>query len=648
MPDRIIIILQHFRIILICTVLCIQSVPQCVSAQTSWPAEAGTHTIRLKFGLQRATPAVWDGSITLTGGRVLWAEGWQFEEDDAIIASDRWKLSTRLSRFSDSRHQPWQRPALTPVKHLRSNGVDLHISAPSGRFSARVQTEQGTFSFESEGRHTGDRIQGLNGDAEVVFLPPTYRFGAEEDADDYPTVLIDSRGRRWIAWVAFRDDGDRILAATLDALDTPTVISGTHTDNFRTAMGEDDTGGIWVTWTAKQDGRWNIYGSRFAGAAWAKPQALTDGMGPDIFHKLCRDAEGRLWLAWQGHTKTDSDIFARYLHEGVWSEPVRISTSDANDWEPAITADSKGAVWFAWDTYEKGDYDIHVRQWKNGTLEPVRALTSAREMQVRPSIVCDSEDRLWVAWEEAGVNWGKDWSSMRFTYGGEGLYAGRRINTVIMDGENILEPAEQLEAAMQPEFSRYQQMPQLFDDKQGGMWMGFRVRAWHVANVRNNWGNPGSWQMMLSRYEGGRWSPPMALPLSNGRGDVRLSGSVSAEGSLLLCYAADGRLMTRQARPQSWQLTTARISIPSRAAPFLLQEYQEETIPYGRVHAQESVDVSRIQDYVYSVYNHTYRIYRGDLHRHTDISNDGIGDGSLLDLFRYARDCRCHGLCPRG
>jgi len=33
-----------------------------------------------------------------------------------------------------------------------------------------------------------------------------------------------------------------------------------------------------------------------------------------------------------------------------------------------------------------------------------------------------------------------------------------------------------------------------------------------------------------------------------------------------------------------------------------------------------------------------YRIARGDLHRHTDISADGIGDGSLLDLYRYALD----------
>ena len=34
----------------------------------------------------------------------------------------------------------------------------------------------------------------------------------------------------------------------------------------------------------------------------------------------------------------------------------------------------------------------------------------------------------------------------------------------------------------------------------------------------------------------------------------------------------------------------------------------------------------------------TYRIYRGDTHRHTEFSFDGNNDGSLLDAYRYALD----------
>jgi hypothetical protein len=56
------------------------------------------------------------------------------------------------------------------------------------------------------------------------------------------------------------------------------------------------------------------------------------------------------------------------------------------------------------------------------------------------------------------------------------------------------------------------------------------------------------------------------------------------------------------------------------------------------VHPREQEQVARIRNYKIEVSGKTYHIYRGDLHRHTDISLDGMGDGSLMDLHRYAID----------
>jgi hypothetical protein len=56
------------------------------------------------------------------------------------------------------------------------------------------------------------------------------------------------------------------------------------------------------------------------------------------------------------------------------------------------------------------------------------------------------------------------------------------------------------------------------------------------------------------------------------------------------------------------------------------------------VHPQETEQVARIRGYKVRAGGKTYRIYRGDLHRHTDLSVDGMGDGSLTDLHRYALD----------
>jgi hypothetical protein len=45
-----------------------------------------------------------------------------------------------------------------------------------------------------------------------------------------------------------------------------------------------------------------------------------------------------------------------------------------------------------------------------------------------------------------------------------------------------------------------------------------------------------------------------------------------------------------------------------------------------------------IRDYRIRAGGTEYRILRGDLHRHTSLSTDGVGDGSLWDFYRYALD----------
>ena len=52
-------------------------------------------------------------------------------------------------------------------------------------------------------------------------------------------------------------------------------------------------------------------------------------------------------------------------------------------------------------------------------------------------------------------------------------------------------------------------------------------------------------------------------------------------------------------------------------------------------HPDEASQVARIRNYTIESAGRKYHIYRGDLHRHTDISGDGIGDGSLMDLHRW-------------
>jgi len=61
--------------------------------------------------------------------------------------------------------------------------------------------------------------------------------------------------------------------------------------------------------------------------------------------------------------------------------------------------------------------------------------------------------------------------------------------------------------------------------------------------------------------------------------------------------------------------------------------------------------VARIRRYRASIGGKTWRIVRGDIHRHTDISWDGNRDGSLDDSYRYALDAAAFdylGVCDHG
>ena len=54
--------------------------------------------------------------------------------------------------------------------------------------------------------------------------------------------------------------------------------------------------------------------------------------------------------------------------------------------------------------------------------------------------------------------------------------------------------------------------------------------------------------------------------------------------------------------------------------------------------AKERDDVAQCRTARTTVWGKEVRIFRGEFHRHTEISSDGGGDGLLLDMWRYALD----------
>ena len=81
-----------------------------------------------------------------------------------------------------------------------------------------------------------------------------------------------------------------------------------------------------------------------------------------------------------------------------------------------------------------------------------------------------------------------------------------------------------------------------------------------------------------------------------------------------------------------------RLDLSGEVLAAQLEGYQEIEEPIKPYHTDEPGDLSRIRAYRIGVEGKTYRIVRGDMHRHTDYSRDGALDSSLHETYRYALD----------
>jgi hypothetical protein len=68
-----------------------------------------------------------------------------------------------------------------------------------------------------------------------------------------------------------------------------------------------------------------------------------------------------------------------------------------------------------------------LRSFDGAVLGSPVSVTTEPAAQFHSAVTVDRQDRVWVAWDEAGPNWGKDYSSSSAAPGAEGLHARRSL-----------------------------------------------------------------------------------------------------------------------------------------------------------------------------------------------------------------------------
>ncbi|HTM48981.1 MAG TPA: hypothetical protein VL285_09885 [Bryobacteraceae bacterium] len=616
----------------------IQSAP----LQTGAAPAAGLTSFRIIFGARQERSADYSGGISLTGGRLVRVAPWRFFGGDAVQPPDKWKLTIKRTQLESQPDQP--RPLSTPgmIPQLSPAGVTVTVDAPAAG-SAHLTTAQGAFDFKMSDLASGRGLSFLDGDVLVYRAPTPQEISRAADGqNDYPSIAVTKSGTVWVAWQSYSKLGDHVFArhSTPAGWSEPFRLTDGKGDVFHTAVAEDGQGRVWVVWSERSGEDWDLYGRSYDGRQWTARRKVTSGDRPNIFHRLVADSTGGLHLVWTAHRNGQSLVLWSKQQGDGFASPVDVSGDSA--WAPDAAADSQGNLFVAWDSYRTGNYDIFLRRiGRDGSLGPAQQVTRSPRFQAHVSVTVDKRDRPWIAWDESGSNWGKDWShedQWRSTV----LYSDRRLRIATLENGAWKQPAGDLMAAVPKQYNRYVENPRITSDAAGRIWVAFQVRTSSGMNRTDFWASNGRWEHFVTGYDGSRWIPAIPVPNTSSRPDGMFQIVRAGEG-IWSAWVNDNRGFGAAggfgANPGSkYEIDAASFSLPAPGAEAALEAFAETPGSAAGIHEKEKEDVARIRGYRSTVGGTQLRILRGDFHRHTEISGDGAGDGSVEDYFRYMLD----------
>ncbi|MEM9479887.1 MAG: hypothetical protein AAGA58_09575 [Verrucomicrobiota bacterium] len=485
--------------------------------------------------------------------------------------------------------------------------------------------------------------------------------------------------------------GDQIMyrRRTNGTWSAPIAITENGRDVMRCAVAEAGPGNALVAWAEKPDD-----GEFFA--VWVKPVA--DGVpGESIAlskqpngnaHSpvATTDSEGRVWVAWMQDRGGKFGIFARHqTSDNDWSNVIQVSNQSGNCWAPAIAASEDGRVAIVWDTYEHGDYDIWMREFGGETESSARPVANSTVYESRPGAVYDNANRLWIAFEEGGNAWGKDWGAYDRN-DGIGLYKGRLIALRILDNGEWKEPVADWASAL-PGLQRggswsglawssatpkasmakatttktvrekgeeaettgarpLNALGRLAKDGNGNIWLFTRTKEGRFHTPIGS-----VWNSFACRFDGEKWHGPVLLPHSDNLLHNQPAAVPTPDG-LAVLHSTDFRqsrhrnLMTQARRgerndPYINNLFLSEFPAGKKPEEFALEPISDSANPDKTLtqrDTSEREDIAAIRKFRIDYNGTELRPLRGEFHRHTEISFDGGGDGTLDEMWRYAVD----------
>jgi hypothetical protein len=602
------------------------------------PAASDLQSVTLVFGSKDTEPTAWNGSASISGGgRIEKVEGWHFPPLGKILPGNAWETATSAwGAFSGGMH-PNEKPQPRATS-MEPTGVTIYFRAPESA-TLTVKVPKGEFSFRPMDLPEQEGLFPLAATVEVYRTPPVEQITGGELEDDYPSVAVDG-DTVWVAWQGYKNRAETLFLRRWRGGSWGETIAVTEKpgDLFGTAVAARGGAAV-IAWSERIGEAWHIRARRFDGMRLSNVETVASA-GNNLFHRIAADGDGNFHVVYQSARGGRSDIYLCSRTGGKWNE---INLSDprrdirANDWMPAIAAGPDGTIWTAWDGYADGNYNVYMRPVKGGRAGDLMKVTNSTRYHASASLTVDAQNRVWVAWDEAPENWGKDTGFL--ISGGTGLYDSRTIKVAVWDGAKWMTPRRQPGDVVPWSYKRYFHTPRIAADSRGRIWLLARPRT-SARLPTTLWAAGGKWEAQATYYSGDRWSELQIIPDSVARNDGEMALAADSGGGIWAALVSDHRLWGGAnfgEAPRNNDIMVTRLHVQGTRPADLAARGADE--PGGLPNEpREKEQIARVRGLVIPSGGKQLHVYRGDWHRHTDISMDGAGDGSLWASYRYAMD----------
>ena len=627
---------------------------------------AEQRVVRIIIGNKDTEPKPWQGTVSIDPGKIVAISGYNFEQQDRAELDGTFKFQTRRRRPTNSAQRAKGRANMP----MQPNGMEVTFANLQPGSQITVETGEGSITQPVSELGPG-RKWTMNGQCIFETAAPVAELVATKDTfEDNPAAADGPDGSVNLAYVSFTPGEDwkdirQVQEAPADfkqwaepvggdqlwfrkrsgtTWGEPIAITAEGLDLYRPAVAVAGDGTAWVFWSEQVDcdnrymgGDWELMARAVTPGGLSHQLRLTGERFADVFASACTDASGKVWVTWMAFRGDNARIMACRQEGDGFTEPEVVADSPRNEWSPSIAAAPDGRVAIVWDSYATGGYDVLARIWQDGKWQEPQLIAGAPVGEMNASAAFDAAGRLWIGYEESDGLWGKDFGP--YDEGGQKLYGGRHAVVRVLAGGQVLAPKQPVTDVMPGRPGPQQQnnprggsvaLPRLATDARGRVWVVCRA-----AEGNRRVGVGAVWTSWATTYQGDQWTPALGLSGSDAVLDVRPSLLPTTDGGVLAVVNGDHRWGMTNQNPANEDVAWTYLAPPADAPEAQLDPAPANAAPAATT---EDADVARMRAYRTQLNGTDLQVLRGEFHRHTEISQDGGGDGTLIDMWRYALD----------